>query len=215
MSNKQQRKNFILLTGPQGSGNHLWSKIFALHPEVDGWKDLNYEYWIPSDREPFAEAWLCPSEAYDLLTHDNVVANVSIPFVFNGVKQFPQIQAVVDIAKGLGYNVTVCVVCRDENINKEQQKRVRKETTLDYAMKYLDSIEADFAYLSTETLYLHQNNYLRWLSRVLNFPIAYNHSTVKEILKENQNKKYVKYVEEHWLDEKVWKGIKPWSEQNG
>lgn len=211
----RQHKNLILLTGPQGSGNHLWSKIFALHPEVDGWKDLIYKYWIPSDKEPFAECWVNPTKAYDLLTHNNVVMNVSVPFVYNGVKQFPQIQAVVDIAKGKGYNVTVCIVCRDENINREQQKRVRHEETLDYAMKYFEHLKADFAYLSTETLYLHRNNYLKWLSRVLNFPIAYDHSTIKDILKDNQNKKYVKYVDQHWNDYNVWMGIKPWSEQDG
>ena len=28
----------LIITGPQGSGNHLYSKIFAMHPLVNGWK---------------------------------------------------------------------------------------------------------------------------------------------------------------------------------
>ena len=46
-------KKMLILTGPQGSGNHMWSKIFALHPSVYGWQELVEEFWIGHDREPF------------------------------------------------------------------------------------------------------------------------------------------------------------------
>ena len=51
----------LIITGPQGSGNHLFSKIFALSPEVQGWAALNEKYWIGHDQEPFAEYWHDPS----------------------------------------------------------------------------------------------------------------------------------------------------------
>lgn len=50
-------KNILILTGPQGSGNHMWSKIFALHPSVYGWQELVDEFWIGHDHEPFAQCW--------------------------------------------------------------------------------------------------------------------------------------------------------------
>ena len=40
-------KTLAVLTGPQGSGNHLWSKIFSLHEDVFGWKSLLDNYWEP------------------------------------------------------------------------------------------------------------------------------------------------------------------------
>ena len=48
----------LILTGPQGAGNHLWSKIFSLHPEVYGWKTLLENYWEAHRfAEPFAQHW--------------------------------------------------------------------------------------------------------------------------------------------------------------
>ena len=35
----------LILTGPQGAGNHLWSKILSLNYEVYGWKCLLDNYW--------------------------------------------------------------------------------------------------------------------------------------------------------------------------
>ena len=45
----------LIITGPQGAGNHMWAKIFSLHPEVFGWNTLLDNYW-ESHRfsEPFA-----------------------------------------------------------------------------------------------------------------------------------------------------------------
>ena len=33
-------KKLLIITGPQGSGNHLFSRILSTHPEVGGWKSL-------------------------------------------------------------------------------------------------------------------------------------------------------------------------------
>ena len=94
MSDKQESKKLIIITGPQGSGNHLFSKVFGFHPAVEGW-NFGDKYWIPSDEEPFAECWVDPSRTKSMLTQQYMVANVSVPFVFDGVKQVPQIQEVV------------------------------------------------------------------------------------------------------------------------
>lgn len=54
------KKEILLLTGPQGSGNHLWSKIFSESETVQGWKQLTQEYWLGHGFEPFAEVWKNP-----------------------------------------------------------------------------------------------------------------------------------------------------------
>ena len=68
-------KRLLIITGPQGSGNHLFSRVFSTHPRVGGWKQLLDEYWVPSDLEPFAEYWINPEhmtagafEGYDYLS---------------------------------------------------------------------------------------------------------------------------------------------------
>jgi hypothetical protein len=208
MSVNKDSKKLLIITGPQGSGNHLFSKVFALHSDVTGW-NFGDKYWIPSDEEPFADCWVDPSKTKQMLKHNLMVANVSVPFVYDGVKTIPAIQEVVYEAEDAGYDVTVCIICRDRNINSLQQARVRGEITLPTAMQYFMNLDAKFAFISHETLYLHKGMYLKWLSKTLDFPIAYDDSRIDYILASDQNSKYVDYVEEHWLDEHVWNGIRP------
>ena len=74
-------KTILILTGSQGSGNHLWSKIFALHPQVVGWQALLTEYWIGHDQEPFAPYWQDPSQLkyYRWTQSDWFVTSMSVP----------------------------------------------------------------------------------------------------------------------------------------
>lgn len=212
MSDNNECKKLIIITGPQGSGNHLFSKVFGYHPYVSGW-DFGDKYWIPSDEEPFAECWVDPSKTKNMLKGSAIVANVSVPFVYDGVKQVPKIQEVVNEARDAGYDVKVCIVVREENINREQQRRVRKEVTMPTALQYYYNLDADLHFLSHESLYLYGGAYLKWLSRVLDFPIACNDERINKTISENQNKKYVKHVDSHWLDEQVWQGIRPKNER--
>lgn len=212
MSGNKEYKRLLIVTGPQGSGNHLFSKVLGYHPYVNGW-DFGDKYWIPSDEEPFAECWVDPSKTKSMLKGSAIVANVSVPFVYDGVKQVPKIQEVVNEAKNAGYDVKVCVVVREENINREQQRRVRKEVTLPTALNYYYNLDADLHFLSHESLYLYGSAYLKWLSKVLDFPIAYDDERINETISENQNEKYVKHVDSHWLDEQVWNGIRPKNER--
>jgi len=207
-------KKLLIITGPQGSGNHLFSRILSLHPDVGGWKDLLDEYWIPSDLEPFAEYWVDPDkltlEAFE--GADYWLANVSVPFVYNGVKQVPKIAEMASKARDLGVNVQICVIVRDQYVNALQQERVRKEYTLPTALNYFDSL-GDVHYLDHEAFFLYQSRYLKWLSKILEFPIDYANPDIMKFIEEGPNKKYVKYVEEHWLDEQVWNGIKSYKDR--
>jgi hypothetical protein len=56
-------------------------------------------------------------------------------------------------------------------------------------------------------------NYLKWLAKVIDFPLDYNNTNVFKFLDESPNKKYIKYVEDYWLDETVKKGLKKFSER--
>ena len=203
-------KKLLIITGPQGSGNHLFSRILSLHPDVNGWKDLSDSYWVPSDQEPFADYWVEP----DKLTLDVFedaeywVANVSVPFVYDGVKQVPKIDAMASKARSLGIDVQICVIVRDMYINDLQQQRVRGERTLPIAVDYFDTL-GDVHYLDHEAFFLYKGRYLKWLSKLLDFPIDYDNLDIMKFIEEGPNKKYVNYVDEYWLDEQVWKGIQP------
>ena len=59
-----------------------------------------------------------------------------------------------------------------------------------------------------EAFFLYKHKYLDWLSKILDFPIATD-DRINQFIDEGANKKYVKYVEEHWLDKQVWAGIQP------
>ena len=118
--------------------------------------------------------------------------------VFDGVKQIPQIQEVVYEAQDAGYEVKVCIVTRDRTINEEQQLRVRKEVTLPTALQYYYNLDATLEFISHESLYLYGGAYLKWLSKVLDFPIEYSDERILKDIKENQNAKYVKQKLRSW-----------------
>ena len=203
-------KKLLIITGPQGSGNHLFSRLLSLHPDVGGWDDLLDEYWIPSDLEPFAKYWVNPEKLTleQFQRHDYWLANVSVPFVYDGVKQVPKIDAMASKARSLGIDVQICVIVRDMYINDLQQQRVRKERTLPQAVEYFDTL-GDVHYIDHEAFFLYKDRYLKWLSKMLDFPIAWDNPNIMNYIDEGPNKKYVNYVDEYWLDDEVWKGIQP------
>ena len=210
-------KRLLIITGPQGSGNHLFSRVFSTHPRVGGWKQLLDEYWVPSDLEPFAEYWVYPehmtAEAFE--GYDYWLANVSCPFFYDGTRYVPKILEVAERARELGLDVQIAIIARDKNINAEQQLRVRKEHTTPIAQDYYYNVllNSNFPihFLSNEALFLHREHYLRYIAKILEFPIDYNNPDIFKFLKEDPNAKYVKHVDEYWLDEQVWNGIQPMS----
>jgi hypothetical protein len=208
-------KKLLIVTGPQGSGNHLFSRVFSTHPKVGGWKQLLDEYWVPSDLEPFAEYWVYPerttAEVFD--GYDYWLANVSVPFVYDGVRQTPKILEMANQAKSLGIDVTIAIIVRDQNIQAEQQLRVRKEVTLPIAQEYYYDhlLTSDFPvhFLDNEAFFLHKQHYLKWASNLLQFPVDYDNPDILKFITEDPNRKYVKHVDEYWLDQEVWYGIQP------
>ena len=208
-------KKLLIITGPQGSGNHLFSRIFSMHESVGGWKQLIDEYWVPSDLEPFAEYWVYPERLTleDFQGYEYWLANVSVPFVYDGVRQTPKILEMANRAKELGIDVKIAIIVRDQNIQAEQQLRVRKEVTLPIAQEYYYDhiLTSNFPtfFLDNEALFLHKQHYLKWVSKLLEFPVAWYDPDIMKFITEDPNKKYVKHVDEYWLDEQVWHGIQP------
>jgi len=208
-------KKLLIVTGPQGSGNHLFSRVFSTHPKVGGWKQLLDEYWVPSDLEPFAEYWVYPerltAEVFE--GYDYWLANVSVPFVYDGVRQTPKILEMAKQARALGIEVTIAIIVRDQNIQAEQQLRVRKEVTLPIAQEYYYNhlLTSDFPvhFLDNEAFFLHKQHYLKWASNLLQFPVDCENPDILKFITEDPNRKYVKHVDEYWLDEQLWLGLQP------
>lgn len=206
-------KKLLIITGPQGSGNHLFSRILSTHPNVGGWKSLLDQYWVPSDLEPFADFWVNPDKLTfkDFDGYDYWLANVSCPFFYDGQRYIPKIKEVAERALALGIDVKIAIITRDKNINAEQQLRVRKEITTpiaqDYYYNHLLTGTFPVHFLSNEALFLHREHYLQYISRILSFPVDYNNPDIFKYITDDPNAKYVKHVDEYWLDEQVWHGV--------
>lgn len=208
-------KKLLIVTGPQGSGNHLFSRLLSLHPDVAGWEELLDKYWVPSDQEPFAEYWVRP----ELLTADVFerkdyhLANVSCPFFFNGVRYVPKILEVADIASSFGIDVEIAIVVRDQSINRLQQERVRKAHTTPIAQEYyyntLIPSKYPVHFLDHEAFFLHKQHYLRWIANVLDFPVDTENPDILKFIELDANHKYVQGIESHWLDEMIHAGCQP------
>jgi hypothetical protein len=206
-------KKLLIITGPQGSGNHLFSRLLSLHPAVSGWEELKNKYWVPSDQEPFADYWVNPES----LTADQFrgfqyhLANVSCPFMYDGVQYVPKILEVAARAHSLGIDVQIAIIVRDKNINAEQQRRVRKQVTTPIAQKYyyetLLTSQFPVHFLDHEAFFLHHEHYLKWVSKTLEFPVELDPDQIMRFISTDANHKYVKYVDEYWLDQEVWQGI--------
>ena len=190
-------KKLLIITGPQGSGNHLWSKILAMHPAVDGW--VMADYWEGHHQEPFNSFWQDPTKFENAeFDRDNYVTSISSPYYKDKTPHRPDYKTFIEKAKDV-FNVKTCIIGRDINIVKSQQQRVRGEVTLD--VEDFKTIEHPF-FISTELLFLYGEDYLKCLSNQLDFPIAYNHATrLIDILKKDANKKYIKDVEDQKLDD--------------
>lgn len=205
----------LIITGPQGSGNHLFSRLFSFHPDVKGWDDLQDEYWIPSDKEPFAEAWIDPESLTRPDFGTYTVANVSVPFVYDGEMRIPNIQGVINRARELGIQtVRVGIIVREPTINKLQQMRVRGLETIHMADSIYSTIyDAQIDFIDHEAFFLYKRRYLRWLQGMLGFPIAWDHPDLMKFLDTEPNAKYITPVKEYWLDEQVHAGCKPFKDR--
>jgi len=206
-------KKLLICTGPQGSGNHLFARLLSLHSEVVGWEALKNNYWIPSDEEPFARYWVHPEEL-EFPKGNYFLTNVSVPFFYDGVRQNPKIIEVCQKAKELGVDPTVAIIVRDKNINALQQERVGKEVTLPTAISYYDELinsDIDTHFLDHEAFFLHKENYIKYVGKILDFPVTCE--GINTFIDKDANHKYVSYVDEYWLDETIRDGRKPFKQR--
>jgi hypothetical protein len=196
----------LILTGPQGAGNHLWSKVFSQHPEVYGWKTLLENYWEPHRfNEPFAEYWRDPAKLkdFDWTQSEHYFTSISVPLGIPGddVNPLwePNLQAFQQAVHACGIDTRFAVVGRDQNILREQQTRIRTQPTLPM---FIAQMPQDPIFLSYELLYLYQDAYVRSLD--VNIPVDPN---VAWMLEDDANAKYVHGVDRNELDQGNRRGI--------
>jgi hypothetical protein len=197
-------KTLLILTGPQGSGNHLWSKIFALHPDVYGWHALLHEYWIGHDQEPFAACWANPEllKEFKWNSCEYFVTSVSTPYMNNGERTTPDIVRFAATAMGLGLRIKIAIIGRDCNILNYQQTRVRGKPTVDIALAEYEKLRTwDPVFLSYELLHLYRKNYLCQIEKQLEFPINFAHPQLNNILVDDTNSKYFQPIDHHPTDD--------------
>jgi hypothetical protein len=195
-------KTLAILTGPQGSGNHLWSKIFSLHHDVFGWKSLLNNYWeAHRTTEPFAKCWknIELLKEFDWSTHDYFFTSISVPLgiASAGTKWCPNVPTFTQAVEDLNIKTKVLVIGRDQNILQNQQTRLREESTVRHFLDQLPKMKNP-TYLSYELLYLYKQEYLKSLD--IGIPIAWYDDRINQILEEDANAKYVNYVEYNPLD---------------
>ena len=194
----------LILTGPQGAGNHLWSKIFSLHPEVYGWKTLLENYWEAHRfAEPFAQHWRDHSllTSFDWTQSEYYFTSISLPLgiVDHDVNPIwnPDVMAFADAVKDCGVAVEFAVIGRDQTILNNQQTRIRTHPTLDMFLEQLKTLPKS-TFLSYELLYLYRREYLKTLT--FSIPVAWNDPRVDQILENDANIKYIHDIDYNELD---------------
>jgi hypothetical protein len=198
-----EKPTLLIITGPQGSGNHLFSKVFSSHKDVVGWKALYNELWIGHYREPFQSYWKNPVllKEFDWTQSNYYMTSISCPYVDNDTKAFtiPHYKDFIKIANNYA-NIIIGIIGRDKNILKHQQHRVRRgEYTTPTALKEitkLKNLSNNIFYLSQELLFLYGKDYLSNLSKQMNFPIALEEQYIADLLKTEANYKYIKAASE-------------------
>lgn len=189
----------LLVCGPQGSGNHLWSKVLST------WADGHpaHKYWVGHKHEPHSSLWENVDSWNDHSFPDvNTVISVSIPFAVNGNTRFPDIKRWKEIMTERGLPHEIAVITRDKSINYYQNERVRPVNNYINSIQYINELDID-AFFSTETLILYKQKYLDQLNKQLEFPIECSESRLQNILGQSFNEKYVKYVHDFPLDLEV------------
>jgi hypothetical protein len=200
------KPKLLIITGPQGSGNHLFAKIFSMHPTVKGWVMMKDE-WQGHHQEPFNKYWQEPALLKDFKwDNTHYVTSISCPYYKDKKPQLPKYQEFITEAKKYADVVTV-IIGRDRNILELQQKRVRGLKTYNEALTEFEKLYAlcnDLHFISQELFFLYGSNYLKIVGKQIGFPIAYNHKTLlDDYLKEDSNSKYVKDIDKGKFDEQA------------
>ena len=199
--------NILVITGPQGTGNHVFSKVLSMHKDVYGWDQLLREYWVNHDAAPFKDIWREPEKIDSYFWKEpNYVLSVSGPYIENidGVRHtiYPNYKEVLERLSKKG-NLMVGIIGRDQNITAQNQVRKRGvESFHNFLNKIEDLVEYKHTFLSVELLYMFRHQYVKSLNSVLNIPVDYTNEKLHYILNKDPNAKYVHYVEHSWLDKR-------------
>ena len=177
-----EKSKLLILTGPQGSGNHLWAKILSRHPFVYGWKMK--KYWEGHHLEPFSHWWDDPSKIEDTQTKYNFTS-ISCPYFIFIFPCIPKYVEFISKASKI-FDVKVVVIGRDQSILKAQQERVRGMHTTPLFENEIAKLPNPY-FISMELLYLYKQKYLEHLREKLEFPIDVDYKDLVDT-----NEKYIK-----------------------
>jgi len=203
---KIKRPKLLIITGPQGSGNHMFAKIFSLHRNVKGW-NMEPREWQGHHMEPFSQYWDNPAKLSEVeWTSPYYVTSVSSPYVKNRKNIFPDYAKFITAAKKY-CDVTVAIIGRDRTILNVQQERLRGGRTTNYAIQSFKGIHDScdhVHFISHELFALYGIRYLQSLEKTLDFPIAWRrYSDIIELQSTNANKKYIQKIDKGDYDEEV------------
>lgn len=194
-------KKIFIITGPQGSGNHLFSKIFSLHPDVNGW-DINDGVYRPYRDEPHNIIWR-DADAIDNFSWegDYHVLSVSTPYVYKAELLVPNFNAAIRKFQDKGFDVHIGIIGRDKNIQDLQQKRLRGEGSTHMLLDLFPQLlSLPHTFLSFELASLYQVDYVKAIGKEMGLPVIEDSPLYKEIFSVNSNKRYVSQIEEGEYD---------------
>jgi hypothetical protein len=200
------KPKLLILTGPQGSGNHMFAKIFSADNRVHGWK-MAVEEWQGHHEEPFALFWRKPSLLLEqTLKNKFYVTSISCPYFRNKQPQQPNYREFIRCAEKM-FNCQLVILGRDKTILKMQQQRLRTSHTTPTFLKHLKQLTASrlpTTFVSQELFFLYGAEYLKSLSTQTGFPINHkNKQFVKQFLDFESNKKYIKNAEKGYFDDQA------------
>ena len=191
MAKKQKIKpQLLIITGPQGSGNHLFAKIFASHRSVYGWK-LRVDEWQGHHDEPFGIFWKKP----ELLLKQKpkkkyYVTSISCPYFLNKKPTIPDYKKFIKFATQI-FDIKIIIIGRDKNILKQQQKRLRNKHTTPIAKEEFKLLyKYKPLFVSQELFALYGTEYIRSLNNQIQIPLDY--SIIDSLKYYNANKNYIK-----------------------
>lgn len=196
----------LIITGPLGSSNTVFSKLFALSEDVYGWKALLNNHTLPQHTEPFYELWQNPEALhyFDWGMGEYFVTTIPAPYMKNKVPCVPRFAEFIEAASNYA-EVTVLMVGRDRNIIKSQNERVRGITTLHLNAKLYEGItdaNVEMHFASYELVQLYGPLYLENLANQMDWPLDWYNPEVESILSPDTNAKYIKPVTDYWFQEK-------------
>ena len=202
---EKSKPKLLILTGPQGSGNHLFAKIFSSHKSVYGWK-MKHNEWQGHHEEPFGIHWRIPYLLKIVEPKKKYyVTSISCPYFYKKKPTIPNYKEFIKYAN-MSFDVQICIIGRDKNILYEQQKRVRSKHTSPVALKNFESLlKYNPYFISYELFHLYGLDYCKSISKLLKFPI--DTKKVKELLKPkyNTNKKYITKIKKGLFDRQAYK----------